>query len=184
MQIPAISRFLLVGASIAAVAASSAAQTAAPKADLILVNGNVYTVDDAHPRASAFAVRNGRVIFVGSEREARFLAGPSTRVVDARGRTVIPGMVDAHAHLLGLGTSLRNVQLAGSKTYDEVIARVVERAKTMKPGEWILGRGWDQNLWPDKKFPTHDALSRAVPNNPVVLSRIDGHAVLANAAAM
>ncbi|HEX6573989.1 MAG TPA: amidohydrolase [Gemmatimonadaceae bacterium] len=163
---------------------ASSAQAAAAKADLIVVNGNVYTVDDARPRASAFAVRNGRIVFVGSDREARFLAGPSTRVVDAKGQTVIPGMVDAHAHLLGLGTSLRNVQLAGSKSYDEVIAKVVERAKTAKPGEWILGRGWDQNLWPDKKFPTHEALSRAVPDNPVVLTRIDGHAVLVNAMAL
>jgi len=155
-----------------------------PKADLIVVNANVYTVDDARPRASAFAVRGGKIVFVGSDREARFLAGSATRVVDAAGRTVIPGMVDAHAHLLGLGNSLRNVQLAGSKTYEEVIARVVERAKTAKPGEWILGRGWDQNLWPDKKFPAHEALSRAVPDNPVVLTRIDGHALLANAMAL
>jgi predicted amidohydrolase YtcJ len=155
-----------------------------PKADLIVVNGNVYTVDDARPRASAFAVRAGKIVFVGSDREARFLAGSATRVIDAGGRTVIPGMVDAHAHLLGLGTSLLNVKLAGSKTYDEVIAKVVERAKTAKPGEWILGRGWDQNLWPDKKFPTHEALTRAVPNNPVVLTRIDGHALLANAMAL
>lgn len=133
---------------------------------------------------SAFAVKNGRIMFAGSDREVRALAGARTRVIDAGGGTVIPGMVDAHAHLLGLGTSLRNVALAGSKTYDEVIARVVERAKTAKPGEWILGRGWDQNLWPDKKFPTHEALTRALPNNPVVLTRIDGHALVANAMAM
>ena len=164
-------------------AASLGAQTPA-RADLIVVNARVYTVDDAHPRASAFAVRNGRIVFVGSDREARMLAGSATKIVDARGRTVIPGMVDAHAHLLGLGTSLRNVALAGSKSYDEVIARVLERVKTAKPGEWIVGRGWDQNLWPDKKFPTHEALSRAVPNNPVMLTRIDGHAVLANAMAI
>ena len=168
----------------AASGVSLAAQTAVPKADLIVVNGTVYTVDDAHPRASAFAVRNGRIVFVGSDREARMLAGSATRVIDARGNAVIPGMVDAHAHLLGLGTSLRNVKLAGSKTYDEVIARVVERTKSAKPGEWIIGRGWDQNLWPDKKFPTHEALSRAVPNNPVVLTRIDGHALVANAMAL
>jgi len=165
-------------------AAAALSAQAPPKADLVLVNGRVYTVDDSHPRASAFAVRNGRIVFVGSDREARYLAGPRTRIVDAGGRTVIPGMVDAHAHLLGLGTSLRNVQLAGSKTYDEVIAKVVERAKTAKPGEWILGRGWDQNLWPDKKFPTHEALTRAVPDHPVVLTRIDGHAVLANEMAL
>ena len=182
MQIPSAIRS--AGFALLAAAGLLRAQAPAAKADLVLVNARVYTVDDSRPNASAFAVRNGRIVFVGSDREARFLAGPRTRVIDAHGRTVIPGMVDAHAHLLGLGTSLRNVQLAGSKSYDEVIARVVDRAKTAKPGEWIQGRGWDQNLWSDKKFPTHDALSRDVPNHPVVLTRIDGHAVLANAMAM
>jgi predicted amidohydrolase YtcJ len=182
MQIPAAAKSLLIVPVVAA--ASLRAQAPAPKADLVLVNAHVYTVDDSRPHASAFAVRNGLVVFVGSDREARYLAGPRTRIVDAGGKTVIPGMVDAHAHLLGLGTSLRNVQLAGSKTYEEVIAKVVERAKTAKPGEWILGRGWDQNLWPDKKFPTQEALTRAVPDHPVVLTRIDGHAVLANEMAL
>jgi predicted amidohydrolase YtcJ len=157
---------------------------AARKPDLIVVNANIYTVDSAQPTASAFAVSGGRVVFVGSTARARALAGPSTRVVDVQGKTVIPGMVDAHAHLLGLATSLRNVALAGSKTYDEVIRRVVARAPTIKSGEWLQGRGWDQNLWPVKEFPTHEALSRATPNIPVVLTRIDGHALLANAAAM
>ena len=167
------------------VSANSAAQRAATApADMILVNGRVYTVDDNRPIVTAFAVRNGRIVFAGAESEVRTFAGPRTKVLDAKGATVLPGLIDAHAHLLGLGNSLRNVQLAGSRTYDEVIAKVVERAKTMKPGEWIEGRGWDQNLWPDKKFPTHEALSRALPDNPVILSRIDGHAVLANAAAM
>lgn len=182
MQIPSAVRSALL--ALVATAATLRAQTPIPKADVVVVNARVYTVDDAHPSASAFAVRNRRIVFVGSDRETRYFAGPKTRVIDAGGRTVIPGMVDAHAHLLGLGTSLRNVKLAGSKTYDEVIARVQARAKTAKPGEWIQGRGWDQNLWPDKKFPTHDALTRAIPDHPVVLTRIDGHAVLANAMAM
>lgn len=153
-------------------------------ADLLVVNGKVYTVDDGRPIVSAFAVKDGRILFAGSDTEVRALAGPATRVIDANQATIIPGMVDAHAHLLGLGTSLRNVQLAGSKSYDEVIARVVERARGMKPGEWIVGRGWDQNLWTTKEFPTHEALSRALPNNPVALTRIDGHAMLGNAMAM
>jgi len=152
--------------------------------DLIVVNARIYTVDNARPMASALAVRDGRIVFVGSDSEARVLARNNTRIVDLKGRTVIPGMVDAHAHLLGLATSLRNVLLAGSSSYDEVIGRVTERARTMKPGEWVEGRGWDQNLWPEKTFPTHEALSRALPNNPVVLRRIDGHAILANAMAM
>ena len=154
------------------------------RADLVVVNARIYTVDNARPMASALAVRNGRVIFVGSDSEARLLAGSATRLVDLRGRVVIPGMVDAHAHLLGLATSLRNVLLAGSTSYDEVIRRVTERVRRAKPGEWVEGRGWDQNLWPDKSFPTHEALSRAAPNNPVVLRRVDGHATLANAMAM
>lgn len=156
---------------------------AAP-ADLIVTNARIYTVDEARPRAAALAVKDGRVAFVGSEGEALALRGPSTRMVDARGNTVIPGMVDAHAHLLGLGLSLKAVKLQGTRSYDEVIRRVVERAKDTPKGRWIEGRGWDQNRWGDTRFPTHDALSQAVPDHPVVLTRVDGHALLANAAAM
>ena len=154
------------------------------KADLVLVNGKVYTVDNVRPMASALAVRGGRVLFVGSDAEARALATASAQVIDLNGKTVIPGIIDAHAHLLGLGNTLRRVNLAGSTSYDEVIARVKAFSPDLKPGEWILGRGWDQNRWTTKEFPTHDALSRAFPDNPVVLTRIDGHALLANASAM
>ena len=171
-------------ANAKAASASATATRTFGSADLILVNGRIYTVDDSRPMVSALAVRNGRIVLAASDVEVRALAGPRTRVIDVGGGTVIPGMVDAHAHLLGLGTALRNVNLAGSKSYEEVIARVAERAKTMKPGEWIIGRGWDQNLWPVKEFPNHEALSRAFPANPVVLTRIDGHAILANAMAM
>jgi predicted amidohydrolase YtcJ len=166
-----------------AFAAPLAAQTARP-ADLVVTNARIYTVDDARPVASAMAVRDGKVLFVGSVREAMALRGAGTRLVDLGGRTVIPGMVDAHAHLLGLGQSLRTVNLFGAKSYDEVIARVVERAKGLQAGQWLQGRGWDQNQWGDTRFPTHEALSRAVPNNPVWLTRVDGHAGLANAAAL
>jgi hypothetical protein len=93
-------------------------------------------------------------------------------------------MIDAHAHLLNLGQSLRTVSLVGTTSYDEVVQRVAARARTTPPGQWILGRGWDQNKWGDTRFPSHEALSRAVPNNPVVLTRIDGHAILVNAAAL
>jgi predicted amidohydrolase YtcJ len=153
-------------------------------ADLVLTNGRIYTVDNARPIVSALAVSGGRILFVGSDAEARVLATPSTRVIDLHGATVIPGIVDAHAHLLGLGNTLRRVNLAGSTSYQAVIDRVRVWEKDVKPGEWILGRGWDQNRWVDKQFPTHEALSRAFPDNPVVLTRIDGHAFLANAKAM
>jgi hypothetical protein len=169
---------------LAVTALAPALLKAQAAADLVLTNGNVYTVDNARPVVSAIAVRAGRILFVGSDVEARALAKPSTTVIDLHGATVVPGITDAHAHLLGLGTTLQRVNLAGSSSYDEVIGRVKAWAKDVRPGQWIQGRGWDQNRWPTKEFPTHDALSRAFPNNPVVLTRIDGHALLANARAM
>jgi len=154
------------------------------QADLIVTNARIYTSDVNRPVAEALAVRGGRVAFVGSNRGALALAGPRTERLDLTGKTVIAGMVDAHAHLLNLGLALRTVDLVGTRSYEEVVARVVERAKTARPGEWIRGRGWDQNDWADTRFPTHAALSRAVPNNPVYLTRVDGHASLVNAKAL
>ena len=161
-----------------------AALGAQSAADLVLVNGKIYTVDNTRPFTSALAVRGGRVLFVGSDVEARTLANASTTVIDLHGATVLPGFVDAHAHLLGLGNMLRRVNVAGSTSYGEVIDRVKAWSKDVKPGEWILGRGWDQNRWQSKDFPTNEALSRAFPNNPVAITRVDGHALLANARAM
>jgi predicted amidohydrolase YtcJ len=154
------------------------------QADLVVTNARIYTSDVNRPVAEALAVKSGRIAFVGSNRGALALAGPRTERLDLAGKTVIAGMVDAHAHLLGLGQALRTVDLVGTRSYDEVIARVAERARTARPGEWIRGRGWDQNDWADTRFPTHAALSRAVPNNPVYLTRVDGHAALVNAKAL
>ncbi len=156
------------------------------QADLVVTNARIYTSDVNRPVAEALAVRGGRIVFVGSNRGALALAGasPRTERLDLAGKTVIAGMVDAHAHLLGLGQALRTVDLVGTRSYDDVIARVAERARSARPGEWIRGRGWDQNDWADTRFPTHTALSRAVPNNPVYLTRVDGHAALVNAKAL
>ena len=155
-----------------------------PPADLIVTNARVYTADDARPLVEAFAVRDGRVVFVGSQREAGLLKGTSTRVLDAQGRTIIPGMVDGHAHFAGLAQKLLAVDLVGARSLDEVVARVAEKAKTLPAGTWITGRGWDQNAWEDTRFPHHAALSAAIPNHPVILTRVDGHAGYVNAAAM
>jgi predicted amidohydrolase YtcJ len=171
-----------VMAARAAVAQTTA--TAPVPAEVIVTNARIYTVDDAHPLAQAMAMRGGRVVFVGDTRGALTLRGPQTRVVDLDGRTVIPGMVDAHGHLLGLGGALRTVDLTGTTSYEQVIERVAKRARELPAGTWIVGRGWDQNDWGDTRFPTHDALTRAVPNHPVYVTRVDGHAGLANAAAM
>jgi predicted amidohydrolase YtcJ len=153
-------------------------------ADLVVLGGRIYTADGARPVVDAMAVRGGRVVFVGDAAGARALVGPTTQTLDLDGRTLIPGMTDAHAHVAGLGASLRNVDLVGTRSYDEVIARVVERARSTPAGEWVIGRGWDQNDWGDTRWPTHEALSRAVPDHPVYLTRVDGHAGLANALAM
>ena len=160
------------------------AQQPREAADLVVTAERIYTVDDSRPVVQALAIRDGRIVFAGPERGARALAGSGTRVLEFPGRTVLPGLVDAHGHLLGLGQALSQVDLVGARSYDEVVKRVATRAKTAAPGEWILGQGWDQNDWGDTRFPTHEALSRAVPGHPVVLTRVDGHALLANAKAM
>jgi predicted amidohydrolase YtcJ len=161
----------------------ASAQAPAP-ADLIVTNARIHTVDENRPFAEAMAIRGGRVLFVGSTRGALATRGPQTRVLDAAGATIIPGIADAHVHLLGLGMGLREVDLVGTRSLDEIVTRVAARARDVAPGAWIIGNGWDQNDWADTRMPTHDALSRAVPNNPVLLERVDGHAALVNAAAL
>ncbi|BAH37585.1 MAG TPA: amidohydrolase [Gemmatimonas aurantiaca] len=178
-----MSPFRLALAALLAVPFSLDAQSQQP-ADLIVTNARVYTADDARPLVEAFAVRDGRVIFVGSQREAGMLKGASTRVLDAQGRTIIPGMVDAHAHFAGLALKLRAVDLVGTKSLEDVIALVAEKAKTLPKGTWITGRGWDQNAWGNTQFPTHTQLSAAIPDHPVILTRVDGHAGFVNSAAM
>jgi predicted amidohydrolase YtcJ len=153
-------------------------------ADMIVRGGRIYTVDENRPVVEALAIGNGRILFAGSERGAALFHGANTEIVELQGNTVIPGMIDSHAHLMNLGRSLRNVNLVGAASYDEMITRVAARAAEAPAGSWILGRGWDQNTWPGQQFPTHEALSRAVPDHPVVLTRVDGHATLVNAAAM
>lgn len=164
--------------------ALGAGQAPQAAADLIVTARRIYTADPARPLVQALAIREGRIVFAGNTQAALTLRGPQTRTQDYGNQTVIPGMVDAHAHLTGLGQSLRTVDLVGTTSYDEVIARVVARARSARPGEWIIGRGWNQTLWADTRFPTHDALTRAVPDHPVYLTRVDGHASLANARAM
>jgi hypothetical protein len=176
----------LLLAAVLAVGTPSVAvgQETAPPADLVLTGARVYTVDEALPRAQAVAVRDREIVFVGSAAEARALVGPDTDVRELDGMAVYPGFVDSHGHVPDLGAVLRNVDLVGTRSYQEVIDRVLARARETPEGEWIVGRGWDQNEWADTRFPRHQALSRAVPDHPVVLERVDGHAYFLNARAM
>ncbi|HEY2954977.1 MAG TPA: amidohydrolase [Candidatus Eisenbacteria bacterium] len=170
----------------AALGLSLAAETPARTvpADLVVRGARIYTAAGKHPRAEAMAVRGGRIVAIGDRREVDPWVGPGTRVWDLEGRTVLPGLIDSHGHVYNLGASLENVRLAGTAFYDEVIARVVERARTTPAGEWIEGRGWDQNDWPLTAMPQHQALSRATPDHPVFLVRVDGHAALVNRRAL
>ena len=163
---------------------TSAQEAAAEPADVILLNGTVYTVDSEFAVAEAVAVRGNRIAAVGSTEEMRALVGPATLLIDLDGRTVIPGLVDAHVHLFGYAASLDRLDLVGTGSADEIAEMVAARAREVGPGAWILGRGWDQNDWPEQRFPTHEILDSAAPDNPVLLGRIDGHANWANAAAM
>ena len=169
---------------------SGAATTEAPDAsvvaapDLIIHNAVVYTVDTARPKAEALAIRAGRIAFVGDNTGALAMKGPQTRVIDAGGRAVIPGLHDAHGHFMGLGSALQQIDLRGTPSYEAIVDKVRERAAKARPGEWILGRSWDQNDWPKKEWPTHEALDKVAPSNPVYLTRVDGHAALANKAAL
>ena len=176
--------FALAGAAaIAALQARQSAPAPAP-ADVIVVNGRVYTVDPQRAEAQAVAIRGDRIVAVGSTAEALGLRGPRTQVIDAGGRAVIPGLHDAHGHMLNLGESLQQIDLRGTPSVDAVLDKVRARAAQLPKGRWILGRGWDQNDWPDPAWPTAAQLDAATPDHPVYLSRVDGHAAWANTAAL
>lgn len=153
------------------------------EASMLLMNGIVYTVNDKRPMAEAIAVKEGRIIGVGSNDEIRRKFA-SERVIDLKGRAVYPGFVDAHGHMEGLGALLSNVDLDGTTSVDEIQKLVAERAKSVKPGAWIRGRGWDQNKWAGQSFPTHEMLDAVVKDIPVYLRRVDGHALWVNQKAL
>jgi predicted amidohydrolase YtcJ len=165
---------------IAAAALACRTTTTAERATLIIHNAQVYTSHAGQPTAQAVAVRGDRIVLIGSSQAALELRGPETRVVDAHGATVVPGLQDSHGHFTELGASLQVLQLRGTNSYDEIVQMVRARAATARPGEWIEGRSWDQNDWPVKEWPHHQALTDAAPNNPVYLTRVDGHAALVN----
>ena len=129
-------------------------------------------------------MRDGRIVRVGSNADVMRLKGPQTEVLDLQGATLVPGLQDAHGHVLGLGASLTTLDLRDTPTSTRIAELVAERAKTVPAGQWILGSGWDQNDWPEKAWPTREILDRAAPNHPVLLGRIDGHASWANSRAM
>ncbi len=151
----------------------------AQTADLVVRNAKIYTANPAKPNAAVLVIKDGKILAVGDS-----WAGKATRTVDAKGAMVMPGFIDSHGHVQGLGESLETLDLRGIKSEAEAAAMVEKVAKSAKPGEWIRGRSWDQNLWPGKQFPTKASLDQAAPANPVMLSRVDGHASWVNQRAL
>ncbi|WP_420583195.1 amidohydrolase [Reichenbachiella sp.] len=161
-----------------------------PKADLVLFNGNIYTLNETEPKAEAVAVTDGKIVYVGNNVNANQWVADTTQIVDLEGKTLTPGFIEGHGHLMGIGENLINLDLLNTKSYDEIIEMVKNKVNEVEDGEWILGRGWHQDKWfvlPENMingFPSHNKLSEISPNNPVVLSHASGHMVLANDQAM
>jgi predicted amidohydrolase YtcJ len=153
-------------------------------ADLVFINGNIYTANEKQPRAEAVAVKGDRIVFVGSNAAAKNYEGPTTRIVDLHGATVLPGMTDAHHHLEGVGFREMTLNLEGITNLQDFLAKVKTRVDQAKPGEWVTGRGWIETFWTPPVFPTRWDLDKVAPNNPVILERADGHGAVANSAAL
>lgn len=156
----------------------------AEQADTVFINGNVYTVNERQPRAEAIAVKGSKIIFVGSNKQAKPYQGKNTRVVDLKGGTVVPGLTDSHYHLSGVGAREITLNLEGIGSLEEFLAKVKERVDRAKPGEWVTGRGWIETHWKPPVFPTRWDLDKISPNNPVALDRADGHGLVVNSAAL
>ena len=159
-------------------------------ADLVIRNGKILTMDANKPSAQALAMRGDVIVAVGTDEEIQPYVGPTTAVINLNRKLAIPGFIDAHGHFMGIGQAKMNLDLTKVKNWDEIVVMVTEAVKKAKPGQWILGRGWHQDKWDRRPnpnvegFPTHESLSKASPDNPVMLTHASGHAGFVNAKAM
>jgi predicted amidohydrolase YtcJ len=156
----------------------------AETAETVFVNGNIHTGNERAPHAEAIAVKAGRIVFVGSNADAKIFQKAGSRVVDLAGKTVVPGLTDSHCHIFGIGEREMNLNLEGANMLEDFLARVKERAAKTERGKWITGRGWIETFWQPPQFPNRSDLDKIAPNNPVFLTRADGHAAIANSAAL
>jgi predicted amidohydrolase YtcJ len=159
-------------------------------ADMIILGGTIYTMDDRQPVVEAVAVQGDKIVFAGNEAEARKFATDNTQIIDLEGKTMTPGLIEGHGHFMGVGFNELNLDLMYVTSYEELVEKVKEAVSRAQPGQWILGRGWHQDKWDTKPevmvkgFQTHHLLSEVSPDNPVFLSHASGHAAMANAKAM
>jgi predicted amidohydrolase YtcJ len=159
-------------------------------ADLVIFGGKIYTVNDNAPTAEAIAVSGDKIIFVGTEIEGKEFITKETTVIDLQGKTMTPGLIEGHGHIMGVGYNELNLDLSSVTSFDEMIEKVREKVNKSAPGDWIIGRGWHQDKWDVKPtemikgFPVHKKLSEVSPDNPVFLHHASEHAAFANAKAM
>jgi predicted amidohydrolase YtcJ len=177
-------RVALVALLVMSLAAGGGAQQHPPAADLIITGAKIWTVDKAMPTAQAVAVLGDRIVAVGSNADVEAWRGPQTQVIDAGGKLLLPGFNDSHVHFITGGSQLDNVQLNDATSAQEFVKRIGEHARTLPKGEWILGGDWDETKWSPAELPTRQMLDAVTPNNPVFLSRYDGHMGVANSAAL
>ena len=174
----------VVFAALVAVRAKQSSHAANQRADAVILHGRVYTVDKAQPRAEAIAIAGDRIAALGSDSEIEEWVGPATKQIDAGGHTVLPGFIDSHVHFSSGGGEISGVQLRDAATPAEFSRRIAEFARKVPKGEWITGGTWDHELWGGSPLPSRDWIDKDTPDNPVFVSRYDGHMGLANSFAL
>ncbi|MFG0274797.1 MAG: amidohydrolase [Phycisphaerales bacterium] len=165
-----------------AMAASAASAIAQQVADLVLRNASIWTADPDRTDATALAVRDGRIVFIGDDAEAYI--GDATRVIDAEGRRVLPGLIDAHVHIAGAAASFDSLDLRVATSRDDLLNIVREGAEQLPEDAWVVGRGWSAESWPDRRPPSAEEIDEAAGGRPAVLVRMDGHSLIAGATAL
>ncbi|MFM9911025.1 MAG: amidohydrolase [Chitinophagaceae bacterium] len=184
------SLFLFILLTLSLISGCGSSSSPEIVADLVLNNAQVYTVNKNQPVAEAVAIKDGKIIFVGSNADAKKHTSQKTELIDCKGKFVMPGFIEGHGHIHGLGSSLMSLNLMQAKNWDEIVSMVAAATNKAKPGDWIVGRGWHQEKWdraPAKNYlgyPYHQELDKISPNNPVILVHASGHSVYVNAKAM
>src|SRR2546423_4578178 len=162
----------------------SGAAVGAEPAQTVFVNGRIYTMNERQPRAEAIAVKGDRIVFVGSTADAKKYQTSGARTIDLAGKTVVPGLTDSHCHIFGIGERELTLNLEGTNTLPDFLAKVKERVGKTERDKWITGRGWIETFWKPPQFPTRQELDKIAPENPVYLTRADGHASVVNTTAL
>lgn len=190
MQTTSRFRRALISSAVIALIISLPLASHGQQADLILLNGNITTMDESQPSVEAVAIAKDRIIAVGNNAQIKKYIRDETQILDLDGKFAMPGLIEGHGHFVGLGQSMMMLNLAGAKSWEEIVDQVAEASKTVPPGQWIVGRGWHQSKWSQppqpnvQGYPTSASISERTPNHPVLLTHASGHMNFANAYAM